>query len=158
MGYSVTCGCGATHDVTATQAGATLTCRCGRFLDVPGLSTLRKSAGECPIPRNTIERINAMIHNGELPSGEICPYSGRPANSSIYFHVQCERSWVRGGDSIDAGKAVALVLFLGWIGALIAYRKSGPREELGATRRWIFRYESRRTCNQKFWACVGKRS
>lgn len=131
MSYSVTCECGSRHAVSATQAGSMLECACGRSVDVPLLSALRKSAGESPIPLNTIERIRAMIQSGELPNGDICPYSGRPANSTIYFHVQCERSWVRGGDSWDTGKVIAYVLLFGWIGALIASKKSQPMEEIG---------------------------
>ncbi len=131
MSYSVTCGCGATHTVTATQAGSTLRCACGTSIEVPLLSALRKSAGESPIPLNTIETIQAMIRRGELPSGDICPYSGRPANNTLFVHVQCERVWVRGGDSMGAGQVIAYVLLLGWIGALIASIKTRPREELG---------------------------
>jgi len=130
MSYSVTCGCGEGHAVSATQAGSTLKCDCGRSIDVPRLSVLREFAGESPVPLNTIERIRAMIQSGDLPSGDICPYSGRPANSTLYVHVQCERSWVRGGDSWNIGTVIAYLL-LGWIAALIASRESQPEEELG---------------------------
>jgi len=47
------------------------------------------------------------------------------------FHVQCERMWVRRGESMHADRLVVLTLFFGWLGALIASRKTGPREELG---------------------------
>ena len=127
--YSVFCECGVTHPVSATQAGSTMTCGCGRSVDVPTLSSLRKSAGESAIPSDTIETIQAMIRGGELPSGDICPYSGRPANDTIFFHVQCERVWVRGGESLESGNFA--YMFLGWIGALIALQKLRPREELG---------------------------
>ena len=131
MNYSVTCSCGAVHAVTATQAGATLRCTCARSIDVPPLSTLRRSAGESPYPQNTIEKIRAMIHNGELPSGEVCPFSGRPADDTILLHVQCERSWVRGSDASDTDTKILYVLLFGWIGALFASRKTGPRQEMG---------------------------
>lgn len=72
-----------------------------------------------------------MIHSGELPSGDTCPYSSRPAKSTIYFHVQCERSWVRGGDSWITGKVLASVLLLGWSGAWLAARESPPSQEFG---------------------------
>ena len=129
--YSVTCECGVLHPVSATQAGSTLTCRCGRPVDVPPLSSLRKSAGESPVPLNTIERIRAMIRSGELPSGDVCPYSGRRADDTMLFHIQCERTWVRGSGEWGTGKIVIYVWLLGLIGALIASLKSGPREELG---------------------------
>jgi hypothetical protein len=102
-------------------------------VDVPLLSALRRSAGQTAIPLNAIEVIQALIRDGELPNGEVCPYSGAPANSTVSVCVQCERSWVRGSDSLSTRSAILYVLFLGWIGALIAYCKSSsrPREELG---------------------------
>ena len=82
-----------------------------------------------------------MILNGELPQGFTCPYSGRPANDTIFLHVQCERSWVRGGEFEDTdesmdtiGAGVFSLVFFGWIAAptaLIAMAMSKPREELG---------------------------
>jgi hypothetical protein len=101
-------------------------------VDVPLLSALRRSAGETAIPLNALETIQALIRDGELPSGDVCPYSGASANCTLFVCVRCERSWVRGSDSIDARGAILYVLFLGWIGALIALGKSGARrEELG---------------------------
>ena len=91
------------------------------------------NAGESVIPRNTLETIRQLIRDEELPNGQLCPYSGRPANDVIWVHVECERSWVRGGD-MDTGKAIVWVLFLGWIGAIIATidsSNSRPREECG---------------------------
>jgi hypothetical protein len=72
-----------------------------------------------------------MIESGDLPMGDVCPYSGRPANSTIYFNVQCERLWVRGDDSWTIDKAIAYVLLFGWVGALIASTRSRPPETLG---------------------------
>lgn len=129
--YSVQCDCGASHPVSAMQAGATIACSCGRSVDVPMLSSLRRSAGETPIPLNTVERIRAMIQNGELPQGDICPYSGRPANETLLLRVECERVWMRGGGSTDFGKMFAFVFLLGWLGLLLAWRKMQPLEERG---------------------------
>jgi hypothetical protein len=106
-------------------------CSCGKSVDVPTLSNLRKSAGQSAIPLSTIDRIRIMVRDGALPAGEICPVSGRPADETILIDVQCERAWVRGGESWDTGKVIAYVLLFGWIGALIASRKSQPYEELG---------------------------
>jgi len=131
MSYSVTCECGLVHSVSATDAGSTLRCRCGRSVDVPLLSSLRKSAGDEAFPLSTIERIRAMIRDGELPSGDICPCSGRPADDGILVHVQCERTWVRGGEPINSSKVLGCFLVFGWIGALIASLRMRPREDLG---------------------------
>jgi hypothetical protein len=114
------------------QAGSTIQCICGASVDVPLLSALRRSAGETAMPLNSIETIQALIRDGELPSGDVCPYSGAAADRTFLVRVQCERSFVRGSDPIDAKGAIFYVVFLGWIGALIAYCKSsGRREELG---------------------------
>lgn len=99
---------------------------------MPLLSALRRSAGETAIPLNAIETIQGLIRDGELPKGDRCPYSGAAANCTFLVRVQCERSWVRGSEPIGARDAIVYVVFLGWIGALIAYGKSrGRREELG---------------------------
>jgi hypothetical protein len=71
-----------------------------------------------------------MIRDGELPTGDVCPFSGRPANETVYFDVQCERSWVRGGDG-DSDGAMLHVLLHGWVGLLLASLKSRPRREFG---------------------------
>jgi hypothetical protein len=131
MNYSVTCGCGKEHAVEATQAGSTLKCVCGRSIAVPLLSKLRIAAGENAVPLNTIETIREMIRRGELPNGEVCPHSGRRADSTVYFRVQCERMWVRGNESANIGLMVVYFLLLGWIAVFVASQKSRPVEELG---------------------------
>jgi hypothetical protein len=88
------------------------------------------NAGQSPVPRNSLETIRKMIQDGELPSGETCPYSSRPADDQISVHVECERSWIRGGN-IGSGQAMVYWLLFGWIGWLILRGKSRPREEFG---------------------------
>jgi hypothetical protein len=114
MVYSVHCECGKSHRVQATQAGAALLCQCGRQVDIPTLSSLRSSAGESPVPLNTIQQIRAMIRDGTLPANEICPMSARPATTVIWLHVQCERVWTENeGGGRDLPKLIlALLLHL----------------------------------------------
>lgn len=132
MSYSVSCRCGKDLPVSAVQAGSTIGCACGATVAVPLLSDLRRSAGETAIPLNAIETIQALIRDGELPKGDRCPYSGAAADCTLLVRVQCERSWVRGSEPIGARDAIVYFVFLGWIGALIAYCKSRDRrEELG---------------------------
>lgn len=132
MGYTVTCQCGATIAVSATQAGITLACRCGRSVGVPSLSRLRQQAGEGPYPRNIPETIAAMIESGELPAGDFCAVSGFPTKDTLLLDIQCERKWVRGSRSNDLEGVVFWWLLFGWLGALIAYdRAARPYEELG---------------------------
>jgi hypothetical protein len=129
--YSISCECGKSHPVSATQAGFTLGCSCGRTLDIPTLSSLRRSAGESAIPTTKVDEIQAMIRNGELPAGEVCPYSGRPADDTILFHVRCERPWIRGNETMGPAAIFVYYLFFGWIGALIVANRTQPLEELG---------------------------
>ncbi len=128
MTYSTACECGAVHAVAATQAGTTLECKCGRSVAVPALSALRLSAGETPIPLNTVERIEAMIRDGELPSGGVCPLSGRPADRVVHFRVECEQSWVRHRDSGDSGHRFALTLLFGLLGGWLISWGADPTE------------------------------
>jgi hypothetical protein len=48
MKYETDCECGRVVTVKATDAGATVACRCGRKLDVPSLSQLRQIAPPRP--------------------------------------------------------------------------------------------------------------
>ena len=135
MHFAVTCQCGKTHPVTAAQAGSTLLCDCSRPIDVPLLSALRRAAGQTAIPLSTLETIEAMIDRGELPSGDLCPHSGRHADRTIFFHVQCERAWVRGDTDAQSGKAMLYVLLFGWfvaiVASLIESKRVRQRQELG---------------------------
>lgn len=118
MKYSVKCECGVEHSVLATQAGSTLTCDCSRAVAVPRLSELRKAVGENSVPQNDIERVKAMIHRGELPTGTICPLSKRPADCVVYVHVQCERRFLRTTRAPQALNILPWLLFGLWGGLL----------------------------------------
>ena len=131
MNYSVPCACGVTHAISATQAGSRIDCRCGRLLDIPALSELRTAKGESPIELGTVRTIRAMIRDGLLPDGDICPYSGRPANDTVFFQVQCERTYVRSEDTLSTGEILVYVFLLSWIYGLIELFKTHPREVHG---------------------------
>lgn len=122
--YKVACECGARIPVSAVQAGSSVACSCGRDVNVPTLSSLRKSAGQPPIPVDNIATITAMIKNGELPDNDLCPYSNRPANETVFFRMQCERTWARQNRDSDAYKAFFYVLVFGWLGAMLTAGKS----------------------------------
>jgi hypothetical protein len=127
--YTVSCNCGTRVSVAARQAGSTVSCSCGQTISIPLLSALRRSAGQTT--KSTLELVQEMVRTGELPIETVCPISGRQADETILFHIQCERSWVRGGEPFDLGKIMAYYLLFGWIGALIASRKMEAREEFG---------------------------
>ena len=73
-----------------------------------------------------------MIRDGEAPGGDVCPYSGRPANDCIIVRVQCERLSVRGGGDGGGLAILAYGLLFGWIGHfMVAREEAKPLEVLG---------------------------
>ena len=132
MNLTVQCDCGKRLPVAATSAGSEVTCSCSRQVTVPTLSELRRSAGLNPIPLNTVETIQRLVLNGELPNEKTCPISGRIEVTTVLFRIDCESKWVKGREPMSIHWIVVYVLFLGWLGALLAaIRNDTPREELG---------------------------
>src|SRR5947207_9039133 len=68
--YSIDCECGATNPVSASQAGGSLACRCGRVLRVPRLSQLRMAKGLSAHETNIRDSIVRMIRDNVLPWGQ----------------------------------------------------------------------------------------
>lgn len=133
MQLRTNCECGATLPIKPSQAGTVVPCTaCGVPVNVPTLSALRSSLGDAYVPASAIERIRVLLKRGELPRSGDCPYSGRPADTTLLFDVQCESRWVRRGESADS-PALRFVLFvlLGWIGLLIASRRGKSAEVFG---------------------------
>ena len=130
MSYSIQCKCKRVIHVRAAQAGTSVPCACGATVEVPTVSGLRKAAGEEAIPMSTIGRIRAMITQGELPTGEICPISGRPVDDVVFLRVQCERTWVHGRDSLGWIDLLAC-LVSGWLLVYAALLGSPPPEVMG---------------------------
>src|SRR5262245_65246464 len=90
--FSVNCECGATIEVSASQAGGTISCRCGRTISVPRLSKLRMAKGLAAHETSVRDTIARMIRDGELPWGQCCAVTGMPTDDVMWFDVQCERS------------------------------------------------------------------
>jgi hypothetical protein len=97
--FSVPCECGASLSISATDAGATISCRCGRQVQVPRLSQLRISQGLDPAESNVRDTIARMIRDGALPWGQCCAVTAMPTDDSMPLDIQCERSYVQGGRS-----------------------------------------------------------
>jgi hypothetical protein len=132
MNFSVNCECGRAVAVSATSAGSRLACTCGRTVDVPTLSELRRNAGLNPIPLNAAESIQKLVVLGELPNEKTCPFTGRIPDSVVWLRVECESKWVRGGERLGTLWVFFYLFLFGWVGAwLIALRGETPREELG---------------------------
>lgn len=95
--YAVACACGRELPVAASAAGTVLGCRCGRDVEIPRLSQLRRSSGQSDYESGIVSTIQRMIARGELPWGGTCAVSEFPTNDVVYFSVQCEEVWIKGG-------------------------------------------------------------
>ena len=109
--FSTSCECGATLPVTAADAGSQVACQCGRTFRVPRLSELRRAQGMDGCESNVRDTIARMIREGSLPWGGACAMTGVPTHDVMFFDVQCERSYKKGGGLSKAGFAL-LVLSL----------------------------------------------
>src|SRR5262245_55013132 len=95
MTFSISCDCSNRLEVTASQAGAEISCSCGRTMRVPALSQLRQLAGQGAYEAGTIDTIHRMIRDGELPYGHTCAISGHPTSDTYDLNVQCESRWIK---------------------------------------------------------------
>src|SRR5688572_17997315 len=107
--FSIDCECGAQLPVSASQAGTTLECRCGRTVKVPLLSELRKLQGKGAYESGPIETILRLTKEGRLPSSDVCVISGRPTNDICRFHILCETTWFK---KEGEGRADIILLFI----------------------------------------------
>ncbi|MBL9162124.1 MAG: hypothetical protein JNL18_05200 [Planctomycetaceae bacterium] len=128
MSYPVSCECGETSQVVASEAGATFTCPCGRTVRVPALSKLRAAVGNADDFGSVLERVRQRIKLGKLPCNEICPITGGPATATAWFEILCEREWSR-RRGVSSGQAFILALFGGWLGFLLAITGQDERRE-----------------------------
>jgi hypothetical protein len=96
-GFGVDCECGAVIPVNASQAGATVTCRCGRFVAVARLSQLRTRAGFAAHETNIRDSILRMIDDQLLPWGQCCAVTEMPTTDVMWFDIQCESTFSKGG-------------------------------------------------------------
>jgi hypothetical protein len=93
--YHVPCECGMTVPVEVSKAGTTQTCFCGKAVQIPLMSALRRAAGQTPMPLNALEQFRLLSREGRLPDNVSCPITGEPVNDTVWLHVQCEREEVR---------------------------------------------------------------
>ncbi len=116
MSYEVECACGKAHAVSAADAGASLSCACGRTVEVPALHRLRMAAGEAGV--SPAVQLQAMLVNNELPGTADCACCHRATDHLIRVTVTCERATPvsRGDDSIvnRALLSGCLLLLTGW--------------------------------------------
>jgi hypothetical protein len=101
--------------VSASDAGTTVACPCGRAVRVPRLSQLRVSQGLDAAESNVRDTIARMIREGTLPWGDCCAVSGVPTDNVMLFDVLCEQSYVKGSASRKWGTVlIVLGFFVCW--------------------------------------------
>jgi hypothetical protein len=114
VAYSVRCGCGKVHSVVTGQAGSRIGCTCGREVEVPSLSVLRREAGESSASPELV--IESMLNAGELPQESRCVECHTITNDVAYFSVVCESTELKkphGGCSL-----ASFFILWSWIGLL----------------------------------------
>ena len=136
MEFHVECVCGQRIEVTAGMAGSEARCDCGVLHQVPGLSELRRAAGQDPYVTNAVEKINKMLAQGELPPGPNCMVCHSPAPATFTCEVVCEQSWVvrrgRGqGPSNPLLAGLALMFTPFWLRLMLDRREADEPETRG---------------------------
>lgn len=107
MKYEVRCECGKVHAVSGADAGATLSCVCGRAVEVPALHQMRTLAGQGAVP--ILVQVRGMIATGRLPGSRDCVCCRRPARGVLRVGLGCEPT---PGDERTGANAAGCLL--GW--------------------------------------------
>jgi hypothetical protein len=110
MEFSVQCECGCSLPVKRSQAGAELTCKCGRVNIIPSLAQLRRAVGLVGVEETPEEKIGRDLSSGLLP-GEFCiKCCGKDADT-LRLKADCEQSYAKGNTRLDpAGFILSMVL------------------------------------------------
>jgi|688.fasta_scaffold11056_7 hypothetical protein len=150
--YHVPCECGMTVSVEVSKAGTTQTCFCGKAVQIPLMSALRRAAGQTPMPLNALEQFRLLIREGRLPDNVSCPITGEPVNDTVWLHVQCERVEVRDG-RIKLWQHLLLALFT----RVILVHRSGRPEVYGRDTAVEVPLGINRSARSSFMAARGQR-
>jgi Domain of unknown function (DUF1922) len=122
MAYEVRCECGRALTVEETSAGAALPCDCGRTVQVPRLSELKRQAGQAAFrPRATLV-IEHMLAAGELPPAN-CACCGVATDDILHATTLCERA----RKAKDSRSLLPLYLLFGLVGLLIWAGRPEPQ-------------------------------
>jgi hypothetical protein len=118
--FFIDCACGNRIEVVAAAAGTAVWCHCGREVDVPRLSELRRMAGQEAFLTNAVERTRAKLADGYLPGDGRCAVCGAEAKVMRRFDIVCEKT-ISVANNLNQGfVTMAFWLFFGWAGLLRA--------------------------------------
>jgi hypothetical protein len=95
--YPVRCECGAELSVPSSAAGGQLPCHCGRSVQVPRLSELRRRAGQPPLDLGPLGSVERMLADGHPAPGQLCAFSQVATNDVMMFTILLQKPHVSGG-------------------------------------------------------------
>ncbi len=95
MDLSVTCECGVKTQVTPTMCGSSVACDCGKAIQIPRLSELRRNSGLTPVIVDVADKLQAMLVDGLLPTEVDCVSCGSPTNLYLACEIECERMFAK---------------------------------------------------------------
>jgi len=129
MKYEVRCECGQAHAVTGADAGASLTCSCGRTVEVPPLHQLQAAAGEEVL--SPVVRVQTLLLEGRLPGTHDCAVCHTKTSGLIQARIQCAWAQVSSGGPSRASVLAGCLFSFGLGFILYALRRTAPSVEHG---------------------------
>lgn len=114
--YPVSCECTKVHEVPGTDAGKMIACSCGRSVEIPRLSLLRKSAGEETLSIDL--ELEHRLRDNSLPEETECLSCSKPTDDMAFSRVQYESAYKKKNDK----SSLAFFFILGPLWAMI-YRQ-----------------------------------
>src|SRR5262245_3182191 len=118
MEYRLPCACGAHITVNESAAGTTVTCSCGRAIDVPSWRELSAQSGRRAPALSPELVIQTLLSAGKVPFEAICARCGAETQDQVQVVADCERPQTKGG-SLSLPALVLSALFLPF---LVFYR------------------------------------
>jgi hypothetical protein len=129
---NVPCMCGRSLAVNSTQAGAKVSCECGKEIQLPSLSQMRKLAGQDAYATNPADKIKRSLKDGINPSGNTCLCCNSLHPLRFELSAECEQMVVKGqGDPTSIPSLFAkfaAILFLPRF-LLLLMGSGGPTNE-----------------------------
>ena len=129
MEYRIDCPCGHYQMVRETAAGATLACACGKTLQVPKLSELRKIAGLTNDGMSPEATIQFLLIGNKLPVGNQCAHCGAETNSIVIVETDCSPPVPRASELIRLANNVLYVLAIFISPWVLLFPREQGREE-----------------------------
>ena len=126
MDLSVTCECGSRLAVSPSMAGQVAVCTCGKSVQVPRLSELRRAVGLDAFEVSISDRLHAMSRDGRLPVERECVACGKPTQERLECSVECERPYAKGPSFWKS----FFVMLLGPIWAMAAMKRDYDATEV----------------------------